>query len=226
MNSSGAELSYSDARVIGPGNEAVADSLYAFERRKPGGNLAELAIANHVSGMTMLFTSRVARLALDWPPPVDEPAIFHDWWVALVALSAGSIAFDPEPLVSYRRHPGNVLGPREPERRERKKRKWLTKIYLDMCKNEFALRVQIWNQLLHMARAEELPRPAETASTAFSLLRLSRIILRNRGTLGRHAYRMWVGRWMLERSAEPRTQHSLEDICARQLDSASLDELS
>lgn len=225
MQSSGAQLCYSDASVVGPGNEPIGRSLYALEHRKSGGTLAELAIANHVSGMTMLFTARVARLALAWPPPVAEPAIFHDWWVALVAMSAGATAFDPEPLVSYRRHAGNVLGPRGPERSERKRR-FLSPSYLDMCRNEFALRARIWGQLKRMTQAEGLPRPVETVDEAFTPVQLVKTMFANRGPLGRHAVRMLIGRWALLRTARRELDQTLEEASAKQLETASLNDLS
>lgn len=44
-------------------------------------------------------------------PDLDLGRIFmHDWWAYLLAASFGKVLYDPEPLVLYRQHGGNVLG--------------------------------------------------------------------------------------------------------------------
>jgi len=36
----------------------------------------------------------------------------YDWWLAQCAAACGGIAFQAEPLLLYRQHPGNVIGAR------------------------------------------------------------------------------------------------------------------
>jgi len=36
--------------------------------------------------------------------------LMHDWWLALLAVSAGRVAYIEQPLVQYRQHGENVVG--------------------------------------------------------------------------------------------------------------------
>lgn len=132
-----AHMAYCDARIIAADGSLVAKSLFDAERRQPHRDLADLLIVNDVSGMAMLFTRDCAERAMRSPPPSD---ILHDWWVALIAKAIGATVFVEEPLVEYRHHAGNVVGPaldRPPKRR------FLSRAYRDMCMRQVALRKEI-----------------------------------------------------------------------------------
>ena len=37
--------------------------------------------------------------------------VAHDWWAyQLVSGAGGTVIYDPEPLVAYRQHSGNLIG--------------------------------------------------------------------------------------------------------------------
>jgi hypothetical protein len=105
------DLAFSDARVIDASNVALAPSLMAAEERLARPDLGDLMVANSVSGMTMVFSKRVAQLALPFPR-IEGNAVLHDWWLAVVASSLARVRFISEPLVRHRLHGANAIGPR------------------------------------------------------------------------------------------------------------------
>ncbi|HEY2715521.1 MAG TPA: glycosyltransferase [Solirubrobacterales bacterium] len=97
----GAELAYSDMRIVDDEGQAVAESFWRG-RRNNHTNLASLLLANTVTGAASLFPRRLLDLALPFPPPVGDP--FHDQWLACVALATGRIAYVERPLYDYVQH--------------------------------------------------------------------------------------------------------------------------
>lgn len=97
----GAQLAYSDMRIVDAGGELIADSFWRG-RRNNHTNLASLLLANTVTGAASLFPRRLLELALPFPPPVGDP--FHDQWIACVALATGRIAYVERPLYDYVQH--------------------------------------------------------------------------------------------------------------------------
>lgn len=57
------------------------------------------------SGNTMLFDKKMAELILEND---TNDICLHDWWVYMLATSLGSIIYDPEPSLEYRRTGNNV----------------------------------------------------------------------------------------------------------------------
>ena len=59
-------------------------------------------------GNTMLFNASAKRLFEAVP---DVAVVAHDWWAyQLVSGAGGAVIYDPEPMVSYRQHPDNLIG--------------------------------------------------------------------------------------------------------------------
>ena len=71
-------------------------------------DLPVLLAQNHITGCAAAFNRRLADLAY----PIPEDAVWHDWWVGLLAATTGKIAYEPEPLVRYRQTGANVVGAR------------------------------------------------------------------------------------------------------------------
>ncbi len=61
---------------------------------------------NHVTGCTTMFN----RALIDLAVPVPEAAIWHDWWLGLIASTCGVVAVVPGLLLDYRQHGGNAVG--------------------------------------------------------------------------------------------------------------------
>ncbi len=102
-----AQLVYSDARVVDPEGEVIAETYWSL-RRNNYRDLASLFYANSVTGAASLFRRDLLASALPFPP--RHGAQFHDHWVALCALSAGDIAYVDRPLYDYVQHSAATLG--------------------------------------------------------------------------------------------------------------------
>jgi hypothetical protein len=100
-------LVYSDQRLVMADGSVVRDSLWQG-RRRDCENLASLLVANTVPGAAMLLRRDVADLALPFP---DAPGVqYHDHWLALTGLAAGSIGYIDRPLYDYVQHASAVQG--------------------------------------------------------------------------------------------------------------------
>ena len=106
-NIGGAQLVYSDARIVSPDRRVVRPS-YWTERRNNYTNFASLLLANSVTGAASLFRRAVLDDALPFPPRLARA--FHDHWVAVVAMARGELAYVDEPLYDYVQHHGAVIG--------------------------------------------------------------------------------------------------------------------
>ncbi|CAO3439895.1 glycosyltransferase family 2 protein [Azospirillum doebereinerae] len=100
-------LAYSDQRIV------MADGKVMFEtywttRDNQYGDLADLLLANTVTGAASLFRRALLDVALPFPVRVGKS--FHDHWLACCALAAGRIAYVAEPLYDYVQHGANVVG--------------------------------------------------------------------------------------------------------------------
>jgi glycosyltransferase involved in cell wall biosynthesis len=102
-----AELVYSDARIIRPGGEPIAETYWG-RRRNNHSNLFSLLMANSVTGAASLFRRDLLDRALPFPP--GQFTHFHDHWVALTAAALGDVAFVDRPLYDYVQHGEAVLG--------------------------------------------------------------------------------------------------------------------
>ena len=105
-------LVHSDARLI---NEAgVAGSTLMSTLRltrgerddlKSGAAIRALLRRNLVTGATVMLR----RSLLDHALPIPSGWL-HDEWLALVAALGNGLVFEPQALIDYRQHEGNVIG--------------------------------------------------------------------------------------------------------------------
>lgn len=106
------------ARRLAAGHELVCGRLRLVDEslhpiglsplpgRAPG--FASLLAHNVAAGCTMLLSPRGREMALSAPLPAGG---VHDWWCALlVAGCGGRLYHDPEPMILYRQHAGNLVG--------------------------------------------------------------------------------------------------------------------
>jgi glycosyltransferase involved in cell wall biosynthesis len=103
----GAQLVYSDARVVDPQGNLIHDSYWS-ERRNNYTNFASLLLANSVTGAASLFRRELLDDVLPFPPKLD--LAFHDHWLATIALALGRIDYLDERLYDYVQHEGAVIG--------------------------------------------------------------------------------------------------------------------
>jgi glycosyltransferase involved in cell wall biosynthesis len=90
------ELMHDDGRPMG---RKLSDCLHLFSTDDP----VTLLMANMASGHAMLFSRRLLEAALPFPA-----AVFHDWWLAYLAVSKGPLRYVDECLVRYRQHERSV----------------------------------------------------------------------------------------------------------------------
>lgn len=102
-----AQLACSDLRLVDADGNVLRETLWDG-RRRDHADLTSLLVANSVPGAAMLLRRSLVELALPFPELPGVP--FHDHWLALVALTAGEIAYVQEPLYDYVRHGAAVLG--------------------------------------------------------------------------------------------------------------------
>lgn len=69
------------------------------------GFLTELIKHNVVTGMCMCITEELKTASIPFPDDV-----IHDYWLALLGITYGSIIAIDEPLTLYRQHHNNVVG--------------------------------------------------------------------------------------------------------------------
>jgi glycosyltransferase involved in cell wall biosynthesis len=140
-----AQLVYSDQRILGPGDELLAETYWSL--RDPNhDSLLSLLVANSVTGAASLFPRELLRYALPFPP--RQFTHFHDHWLALCAAALGDIAYVDRPLYDYVQHGSAVLGHaaanRMPTLRDRaaklredpreRVRRWRLHYFVDCCR--------------------------------------------------------------------------------------------
>lgn len=102
-----AVLVYSDLRLV-EADGRVRRATFWQDRRNNYNNLASMVIANTITGAAAMFRRELIDLAVPFP---DTPGFqFHDHWLAVVALTAGPVAYVDRPLYDYVQHPGAVFG--------------------------------------------------------------------------------------------------------------------
>jgi glycosyltransferase involved in cell wall biosynthesis len=193
----GATLVYSDARIVSPDGELIAETYWS-ERRNNHSNASSLLMANSVTGAASLFPRELLDFALPFPP--RQFAHFHDHWVALTALSLGDIGFVDRPLYDYVQHGEAVLGHARanwmPELRERLRgwrrkdprdrvRQWRLHYFVDCC------RLMQFTTILNMRCGRRMSAATRRSLNRFPRADRSRLAHLN---LARRAARELVGR--------------------------------
>lgn len=94
-----AVLAYGDSALVDergqPLHQRLSDRMNRFSTDDP----VAYWFANNVTGHAMLFERSLLANALPFPAK-----LFHDWWLAYVAASAGEIRYVDQCLVRYRQH--------------------------------------------------------------------------------------------------------------------------
>jgi glycosyltransferase involved in cell wall biosynthesis len=102
-----AQLTYSDTRLVDANGGVLASSLWD-RRRNNHTNFASMLIANTIPGAASLMRREVVDLALPFPEAPGD--LFHDHWLALVAMATGEVSYVDRPLYDYVQHSQAVQG--------------------------------------------------------------------------------------------------------------------
>jgi len=94
-------LIYADSTSIDPNGNILEERYFEkFRDLIHGNNNKAFFFMNCVSAHAMLFKKEL----LEFIFPMPKRMFYHDWWIAFVASTYGSIKLYEEPLVLYRRH--------------------------------------------------------------------------------------------------------------------------
>jgi hypothetical protein len=100
-------LVYSDTQIVDANGKLVSKTFWST-RRNNYTDFETLFFANTVTGAAAMF--KAALLPLVLPFPLKLGHIYHDWWIALVAMAAGKIEYIDRPLYDYYQHSANAVG--------------------------------------------------------------------------------------------------------------------
>jgi SAM-dependent methyltransferase len=105
--SSGASLAYGDMRIVATDGRELAPS-YWVGRDNNFTSFTSMLLANTVTGAAAMFRRELLEPLLPFPERIGES--YHDHWLAVTAMSTGTIGHVARPLQDYVQHQGNVLG--------------------------------------------------------------------------------------------------------------------
>lgn len=74
---------------------------------KRGLSFRNALVENRATGCTILLNQAARRLLQREFP---QQVVAHDWWIYLVISAFGTIVYDEEPRILYRKHVANVFG--------------------------------------------------------------------------------------------------------------------
>lgn len=101
------QLLHTDLEVVDIRLQPVAPSFWRYQHLAPERcGWPQLLVQNVVTGCAAAINAPLRRAAL----PVPREAIMHDWWVALVAATSGTIHWSDRSTVRYRQHGANDTG--------------------------------------------------------------------------------------------------------------------
>jgi glycosyltransferase involved in cell wall biosynthesis len=108
LESSGADLVYTDLRVVHEDLSQLAPSMWRLSNILPvtGRAVVPLILKNSVTGCTVVGRTSMVRKALPFLPGIP----MHDWWLGLVAACGNGVVPLREATVLYRQHSGNEVG--------------------------------------------------------------------------------------------------------------------
>ena len=92
-------LIYSDSLLIDVAGNSLQAKITDRRHFYRGDDPRPFIFSNCVSGHAILIKKSLVPFIFPFPENV-----FHDWWIAFVACSVGSIEFIPDVLVLYRQH--------------------------------------------------------------------------------------------------------------------------
>lgn len=106
-------LVYSDMKIVDEHGEVLSNT-YWTNRLNNHTNLASLLICNTITGAASLFKRELLNCVL--PFPQKAGLLFHDHWIACVAMLQGKLGYVDRPLYEYTQHSSNVIGHSAPPR--------------------------------------------------------------------------------------------------------------
>src|SRR5262245_35882654 len=100
------QLVYSDMRLVRSDGKVLSNTFWAT-RPNNWTDFSSLLMANTITGAACMFRRSLLDEALPFPPRFGH--MFHDHWLAALALARGPIGFVDRPLYDYVQHGSNVI---------------------------------------------------------------------------------------------------------------------
>ncbi|OPH06525.1 glycosyltransferase family 2 protein [Lacticaseibacillus paracasei] len=101
-------LVHTDLKVVDESLNTITNSFIQYSNLKPKkSDFAHILIQNNVTGCTMLWNKSLNEL-IDFHS--NSRILMHDWWIALLGATFGTIVFVKTPTILYRQHNENVVG--------------------------------------------------------------------------------------------------------------------
>jgi glycosyltransferase involved in cell wall biosynthesis len=100
-------LVYSDMKIVDEHGHEISNT-YWTTRRNNYTNLGSLLLANTITGAASMFPKDLLSYILPFPTRVGQ--LYHDHWIACLALVLGRIKYVGDPLYDYVQHSANVIG--------------------------------------------------------------------------------------------------------------------
>jgi glycosyltransferase involved in cell wall biosynthesis len=105
----GARLVYSDARLVDTTGRVIAETLWrAGDIDHADFASLMMTTSRNIPGASMLFEASLLDDILPFPPRYR--GLYHDFWIARVALALGKVSYVPRPLYDYVQHGEQTLG--------------------------------------------------------------------------------------------------------------------
>ncbi|EPC17559.1 glycosyltransferase family 2 protein [Lacticaseibacillus paracasei] len=102
------KLVHTDLKVVDGSLNTIANSFISYSNLDPRKrDFAHILVQNNVTGCTMLWNRSLNKLV---DLQTTDSILMHDWWIALIAASFGTITFISTPTILYRQHEENVVG--------------------------------------------------------------------------------------------------------------------
>ena len=100
-------LWHHDLRVVDGDLKTIHPSFWAYMKLDIQSNaLSDLLSRNSVTGAACMTNRPLLEMAM----PIPDDAVMHDWWLALIAATCGTMTAVPRQLVYYRQHGANTIG--------------------------------------------------------------------------------------------------------------------
>ena len=96
-------LCLSDAQIINSNNRIIYDSYFKIRGGFSSGLVSNI-VKNKYLGCTIAFKRSMNKYILPFPSNIPS----HDMWIGLINTVYGNVTYVDFPLISYRRHSGNV----------------------------------------------------------------------------------------------------------------------
>ena len=169
-------LVYCDMNIVDKDGTMLSPTYWA-SRKNNYTHFTTMLIANTVTGSASVFRSSLLPDILPFPRRFDN--LYHDHWVACVAMAKGRLGYVDRPLQDYVQHSSNVIGWSQPSRPDG----FIITCLRDAWKNPRALKnalfVSLWNEhkiyyrnvmsISVLAQTVQMRIPTLSAGKRFSL---------------------------------------------------------